>query len=127
MHYLIHSNTIFRRLQVATVIQLVSGEARVQSPSQTPQAHVFFFSALGLGCGTWDLVPRPGIEPVPPAEEGGSSTSGPPGKSPQPTFLTMMPSSHCGMVEEQAHGPLSLTELSVAFKQRGQRSSGHIW
>lgn len=58
MHYLIHSNTIFRRPQVATVIQLVSGEARVQSPSQTPQAHVFFFSALGLGCGTWDLVPR---------------------------------------------------------------------
>ena len=88
----------------------------------------FFFSGLGLNCGTWDLVPRPGIEPVPPAEEGGSSTPGPPGKSPQPTFLTMMPVHTVGWWGSRPADPsLSLTELRVAFKQMGQRSAGHIW
>ena len=33
------------------------------------------------------LVPRPGIEPVSSALEGGFSTSGPPGKSPQPYLI----------------------------------------
>ena len=30
--------------------------------------HIFIYlAALGLSCDTWDLVPRPGIEPRPPA------------------------------------------------------------
>ena len=39
--------------------------------------------ARGLSCPTacGILVPRPGIEPMSPALEGGSSTTGPPGKS----------------------------------------------
>ena len=28
---------------------------------------VFFLAAQGLSCGIWDLVPRPGIKPRPPA------------------------------------------------------------
>ena len=27
----------------------------------------FFLAVLGLSCGMWDLVPRPGIKPRPPA------------------------------------------------------------
>ena len=43
------------------------------------------FSSFGLAaCGT--LVPRPGIEPVSLASEGGCVTTGPPGKSPQRIF-----------------------------------------
>ena len=39
-------------------------------------------------CGI--LVPRPGIEPASPAQEGGFLTTGPPGKSPTKTFSNNM-------------------------------------
>ena len=41
-------------------------------------------AAYGLSCpeACGILVPRPGIEPVSPALEGGFLTTGPPGKSP---------------------------------------------
>ena len=45
--------------------------------------------AQGLSCPVayGILVPRPGIEPVSPALEGGFLTTGPPGKSPIPVTL----------------------------------------
>ena len=44
----------------------------------------FFFWPHCAACGI--LVPRPGIEPVPPAVERGVLTTGPPGKSPKIAF-----------------------------------------
>ena len=43
----------------------------------------FFFSCgmQALSCGTWDLVPPPGIDPGAPAWELGVLGTGPPGKS----------------------------------------------
>ena len=40
--------------------------------------YVLFFWLQGM----WDLSPRPGIEPTPPALESEVLTTGPPGKSP---------------------------------------------
>ena len=52
--------------------------------------HSVFFGHVACGI----LVPQPGIEPTPPALEGGVLTTGPPGKSPEFSSLEAQWYSH---------------------------------
>ena len=46
----------------------VAKEALFLMPSRFLNIYIYIYlSALGLGCGMWDLVPCPGIKPEPPA------------------------------------------------------------
>ena len=60
-------------------LQLVESADTEPTDMEGQSAIFFFFLAACTTCGI--LVPRPGIEPAPPALEGEVLTTGPPGKS----------------------------------------------
>ena len=58
--------------------------------------------ALGLSGSMWDLVPRPGLEPRPPAWGHGVSVTGLPGKSPSIILNCMCTVLSCSVVSDSA-------------------------